>query len=229
MTASGDRPLIYHLYENPLSGPEIERRSFAAIDAEAGDHQLPAEQWEVVRRLIHTTADFSLAELVRCSDDAFTSCATALRQKAPIYADSNMIRSGLSLARLQQLNPAYQREDIHCYVADAEVAQQAQQSGLPRSLYAVQKAKELLHGSIVLIGNAPVALLEINRLALEEGIRPALVIGMPVGFIHVEESKEELLRTGLPHVVLRGRRGGSPLAVACLHAICSVVQSREEA
>lgn len=74
----------------------------------------------------------------------------------------------------------------------------------------------------MLIGNAPVALLEINRLAIEEGIRPALVIGMPVGFIHVLESKEELLTTGLPYVILNGRRGGSPLAVACLHAMCTV-------
>ncbi|MDH3998856.1 MAG: precorrin-8X methylmutase, partial [Desulfuromonadales bacterium] len=155
-------------------------------------------------------------------DDAFSACAQALNAGAKIYADSNMIRSGLSVARLQQVNPTYQREDICCHVADEDVAELAKQKGLPRSLFAVQKAKQMLHGSIVLIGNAPVALLEINRLAIEEGIRPALVIGMPVGFIHVLESKEELLETGLPHVILTGRRGGSPLAVACLHAMCAV-------
>lgn len=222
MTRTDERPLIYDLYENPVSGAEIEARSFAAIDAEAESYHLSPAQWEVVRRLIHTTADFALAELTCFSDDAFTAATKALKSGASIYADSNMIRSGLSVARLQQVNPSYLRDDIFCHVADDDVADKAKQEGLPRSLFAVQKAKEMLHDSIVLIGNAPVALLEINRLAIEEGIRPALVIGMPVGFIHVLESKEELLKTGLPHVVLSGRRGGSPLAVACLHAMCSV-------
>jgi len=227
MTRLPDRPLIYDLYENPLSGPEIEARSFAAIDAEAPNYRRSAQEWEVVRRLIHTTADFAMAELTRFSEDAFTACTAALRAGAGIYVDSNMIRSGLSPARLQQVNPAYSREDIRCHVADEDVAARAAEAGLPRSLFAVQKAREMLHGGIVLIGNAPVALLEINRLAIEEGIRPALVIGMPVGFIHVLESKEELLRTGLPHVVLGGRRGGSPLAVACLHAMCSIAGRQE--
>ena len=222
MTQVSDKPFIYNLYDNPVSGPEIEARSFAAIDAEAESYQQTEQEWEVVRRLIHTTADFAMAELTRFSDDAFTACTAALKAGAKIYADSNMIRSGVSPARLQQVNPAYSREEIFCHVADEDVADKAKQAGLPRSLFAVQKAKEILHGSIVLIGNAPVALLEINRLAMEENIRPALVIGMPVGFIHVLESKEELLRTGLPYVILNGRRGGSPLAVACLHAMCSV-------
>ncbi len=227
MTQISDKPFIYNLYDNPVSGPEIEARSFAAIDAEAENYQQTEQEWEVVRRLIHTTADFSMAELTRFSDDAFSACTAALKAGAKIYADSNMIRSGVSAARLQQVNPAYSRDDIFCHVADEDVAAKAKQAGLPRSLFAVQKAKEILHDSIVLIGNAPVALLEINRLAIEENIRPALVIGMPVGFIHVLESKEELLRTGLPHVILTGRRGGSPLAVACLHAMCSVACKEE--
>ncbi len=228
MKPEDKRPLIYDLHENPISGQEIEERSFAAIDAEAGSYDLSAEQWEVARRLIHTTADFILAEQVSFSDDAFDACEEALRRGAGIYADSNMIRSGLSVPRLQQINPAYDRDAIICHVADEDVAAQARDAGLPRSLFAVKKAAKMLHGSIVLIGNAPVALLEINRLALEEGIRPALVIGMPVGFIHVLESKEELLTTGLPYVVLQGRRGGSPLAVACLHALCTVATRRRD-
>ncbi|MBN2645941.1 MAG: precorrin-8X methylmutase [Desulfuromonadaceae bacterium] len=215
-------PLIYALYNNPLSGPQIEARSFAVIDAEAERGSRNADQWEVVRRLIHTSADFALADLTCFSADAFSACRAALKAGAPLYADSNMIRSGISVARLQALNPAYQRDAILCHVADDDVAAEAKHRGLPRSLFAVRKAKAKLHGSIVLIGNAPVALLELNRLAMEEGIRPALVIGMPVGFIHVLESKEELQRSGLPYVILKGRRGGSPLAVACLHAMCSV-------
>lgn len=226
MKRTDGRPLIYDLYENPVSGPEIEKRSFSAIDAEVGNYSLTDKQWEVARRLIHTTADFAMAELISFSGDAFEACGQALANGAKIFADSNMIRSGISVARLQQINPAYSREDIYCHVADEDIAAQAKHAGLPRSLFAASKAKEMLHGGIALIGNAPVALLEINRLAIEEGIRPALVIGMPVGFIHVLESKEELLRTGLPYVVLNGRRGGSPLAVACLHAMCTVASGQ---
>lgn len=216
------KPLIYNLYNNPISGPEIEARSFATIDAEADRANYNDNQWEVVRRLIHTSADFTLAQLTRFSDDAFSACTAALKAGATIYSDSNMIRSGISVARLQSINPNYSRDNILCHVADQDIATKAKETGLPRSLFAVQKAQQHLHGSIVLIGNAPVALLELNRLAMEEGVRPALVIGMPVGFIHVLESKQELLTTGLPYVVMDGRRGGSPLAVACLHAMCSV-------
>lgn len=221
------RPLVYDLYAQPVSGVEIERRSFAAIDAEADCSGFTDAQWQVVRRLIHTTADFSLAEQIRFSDDAFSSCAAALQREDTLYADSNMIRSGLSVARLQQISPGYERESILCHVADADVASQARNSGLPRSLFAVRKAAPHLDGGIILIGNAPVALLELNRLILEEGVRPALVIGMPVGFVHVQESKEELKNTGVPYIVINGRRGGSPLAVACLHALCALTRKQD--
>jgi precorrin isomerase len=224
---STTRPLVYDLYAQPLSGAEIEHRSFAAIDAEADRSAFSDAQWQVVRRLIHTSADFSLAGQTHFSDDAFSSCIAALERGATLYADSNMIRSGLSVARLQQIYPAYERASILCHVADADVASQAKNSGLPRSLFAVRKAAPHLDGGIILIGNAPVALLELNRLILEEGVRPALVIGMPVGFVHVQESKEELKNTGVPYIVINGRRGGSPLAVACLHALCALTRKQD--
>ncbi len=219
---SNDRPLIYDLLENPLSGQQIEDRSFAAIDAEAAEHSYSSDEWQVVRRLIHTTADFAMSDLVYFSAGAIESAITALGGGKTIYADSNMIRSGLSVARLQQLYQNYERESILCHVADEDVVAKAKESGLPRSLFAIRKAGKKLDGAIVLIGNAPVALLELNRMAVEENIRPALVIGMPVGFVHVLESKEELMRSGLPFIVLEGRRGGSPLAVATLHALCTI-------
>ncbi|RLB77582.1 MAG: precorrin-8X methylmutase [Deltaproteobacteria bacterium] len=221
-----NRPLIYDLLENPLSGQQIEDRSFAAIDAEAAAHSYSAEEWQVVRRLIHTTADFALSDLVKFSPEAMASVMTALCSGKTIYADSNMIRSGLSVARLQKLHPGYERESILCHVADEDVAAEAKASGLPRSLFAIRKAGKELDGGIVLIGNAPVALLELNRMAVEENIRPALVIGMPVGFIHVLESKEELIHSGLSFIVLEGRRGGSPLAVATLHALCVIAAGK---
>ncbi len=222
---NNDRPLIHQLLENPLSGQEIENRSFAVIDAEGAGHPHTAQQWQVVRRLIHTSADFAMSELIRFSAAAISDGCRALQAGRPIYADSNMIRSGLSVARLQAVNGAYSRDSILCHVADEDVAAEAKQHGLPRSLYAIRKAKESLHGGIVLIGNAPVALLELNRMAREEGIRPALVIGMPVGFVHVVESKDELLDSDLSSIVLSGRRGGSPLAVAALHALCVLATS----
>ena len=219
------QPLIYNLLNDPLTGQQIEDRSFAAIDAEAPAHHYSANEWQVVRRLIHTTADFSLTELVKFSPDAIDSALTALQRGRTIYTDSNMIRSGLSMARLQKINPGYQREDILCHVADEDVVEEAKKSGLPRSLFAIRKAGKKLDGGIVLIGNAPVALLELNRMAVEENICPELVIGMPVGFIHVLESKQELMGGGLPFIVLEGRRGGSPLAVATLHALCVIAAS----
>jgi len=213
------RPLIYDLLANPISGQGIEDRSFAAIDAEAPPHNYSAAQWQVVRRLIHTTADFAMCDLVKYSPQAISSAAQALKSGATIFADSNMIRSGLSVARLKKMNSDYERDSILCHVADADVAAEAKETGLPRSLFAIRKAGKKLDGGIVLIGNAPVALLELNRMAVEENIRPALVIGMPVGFVNVVESKELLAETTTPYITIEGRRGGSPLAVATLHAI----------
>jgi len=217
------KPFIHQLLQSPMTGPEIEARSFEIIDSEAPERcGFSVEQWEVVRRMIHTTGDMALAASVRFSADAISSGIAALRNGAAIYADSNMIRSGLSLARLRGVNASYTAERITCHVADADVAAEAVQKGLPRSLYAIRKAKAQLDGGIVVFGNAPVALLELNRMIVEEGIRPALVIAMPVGFVHVVESKEELASLGVPFIEIEGRRGGSPLAVASLHAICTL-------
>jgi precorrin-8X/cobalt-precorrin-8 methylmutase len=216
-------PLIHQLLQNPLSGPDIEARSFAIIDQEVpGRNGFSPAAWEVVRRMIHTCADPQLAASIRFSDDAIGAGVEALRAGRPIYADSNMIRAGLSLARLRSANPGYDSTRIVCHVADADVAQQAESSHLPRSLFAIRKARQSLHGGIAVFGNAPVALLELNRLVLEENIRPALVIAMPVGFVHVVESKQELMSLGIPYIAVEGRRGGSTLAVSVIHALCGL-------
>ena len=216
------KPLIHDLLTNPLSGEQIEQRSLAIIDREAPPHAFTPEQWPVGRRMVHTTADFSLLDMVCFSPDAIDAACRALRAGALIYADSNMIRSGLSLARLQRVCPAYKAESILCHVADPDIADQARQAGLPRSLFAVRKAEKQLQGGIAVFGNAPVALLELNRLIQETGLRPALVIGMPVGFVHVVESKQELMAMNIPWITIEGRRGGSPLAVSVVHALCEL-------
>ena len=216
------RALVRTLYDKPLGGEEIEALSFAAIDREAKGHAFTPEQWQVVRRMIHATADFGLMDDARFSPDAIAAGVSALRVGRPIYTDSNMIRAGLSLARLRSVCPDYSAQSIVCHVADEDLAREAARLSLPRAIFAVRKARPMLAGAIVLFGNSPVGLLELNRLILEEGLRPALVVAMPVGFVHVVESKQELMSLRVPFIALAGRRGGSPLAVSVVHALTAV-------
>lgn len=206
-----------------LSGPEVEAESFARIDA-ARPAGLAEDRWRVVRRLIHTTGDPDLAALVRFStNDPVTAGKAALRSKAAIFCDSSMIRSGISLARLQTLHTDYAQTDLRCHIADPDVAAQAASTGHTRAYCAAEKIRPHLDGSIVLVGNAPLALARICRYILEEDVRPALVLAMPVGFVNVEESKALLEFCPVPYITLTGRRGGSPLAVAALHALTEEV------
>lgn len=202
-----------------MTGPEIEQESFRRIEKEIGAHNFPSAQWPVVRRLIHTSADFTIAGNLHFAHNPIEAGLKALADVAPIYCDSNMIRSGLSLAKLQQQNRRYNYESIYCYVADPEVAEEAGKRGVTRSLAALKKARPVLNGGIVLVGNAPLALAGIARMISQDGIRPRLVIGMPVGFVNVIEAKNMIMETGVPQIVLKGRRGGSPLSVAALHGI----------
>jgi precorrin-8X/cobalt-precorrin-8 methylmutase len=220
MNETNHRSLMRAFLDAPLSGPEIEARSMEIIDREAAVQPFPPDEWKIVRRMIHTVGDFGIIEAVRFSPGAVEAGVKALRGCRSIFTDSNMIRTGISLARLRGVCPFYRRESIICHVADEDVARMARRSGLPRSLHAVQKAKPLLDGAIAVIGNAPVALMEISRMIIEEGIRPSLVVALPVGFVHVVESKEELMSLGIPFIATAGRRGGSPLAVSVIHALC---------
>lgn len=217
-----NKALIRSLLAEPLDGAAIEARSLETIDREAPPHAYPSREWTVVRRMIHTTADFSLAECTRFSPGAIDAAVGALARGSLIYADSAMICAGLSLARLRAACSSYTPERVLCHVADEDVACQAKAAGLPRSLFAVRKAGSRLSGAIAVFGNAPVALLELNRMIVEENVRPALVIGMPVGFVHVIESKQELMALDVPWICVEGRRGGSTLAVAALHALCGL-------
>lgn len=206
-----------------MNGAEIERESFRRIEAEVPDSlrkRFDEREWRVARRLIHSTADFAVAECLEFHGEPFDATLNALRSGAPIYCDSNMIKSGVSIPKLKRFHPSYEKESIMCHVADPDVAEAARAKGSTRALAAVEKAAPNLNGAIVLIGNAPLALAKIALMALEGTARPAMIIGMPVGFVNVEESKRLLTEVGgIPWVSLLGRRGGSPLAVATLHAI----------
>ncbi len=203
-----------------LPGAEIEAESFRIIEQECTLHKnMPLEQWRVVRRLIHTTADFKIADTLSFKNNPIESGLEALRKKAPIFCDSKMIKSGLSLAKLQSISSTYSADNVHCYISDEDVITRAKKEGRTRAICSAEKARPILEGSIVLIGNAPLALARITKYIIEENVRPALIIGMPVGFVNVVESKEYLSSCDIPQIVLRGRRGGSPLAVTTLHAI----------
>lgn len=208
--------------EKPMSGNDIEKFSFEIIDREAPAHHFSAEEWQVVRRMVHTTGDFAIMDDIRFSPDAISSAAKALKKGKRIYTDTNMVRSGISIARLKAVCSDYTTDRIVCHIADAEIASAAKETGLPRSLLAVRKAAPMLDGAIVLFGNAPVGLLELSRMIIEEGLKPAIVVAVPVGFVHVEESKDEIVGLDVPCITLTGRRGGSAIAVSILHALASI-------
>ncbi len=212
--------LIHGLMERPMSGQSIEERSMGIIEALCPSHGFSRWEWILAKRLVHTTGDPRIVDDLHFGGPWFENGTAALRGRAPIVCDARMIKSGISLARLQAVHPGYTSSDVHCSVDAPEVHAQARAAGLPRSLFNVRALRELLNGAICCFGNAPVGLMELSRLIVEEGCRPAVVIAMPVGFVHVVESKRELMRLDVPYVAIDGRRGGSPLAVASLHAIC---------
>jgi cobalt/nickel transport system ATP-binding protein/precorrin-8X/cobalt-precorrin-8 methylmutase len=202
-----------------LSGREIEAESFRIIEQEVGEVGMSLPEWRVVRRLIHAAGDCSLKDGVVFRHDPIAAGLRALREGAPIYADSNMIRSGISVDKLRRFNSGYGRDSIHCRIHDPDVILKARETGHTRALCALEASRPLLDKAIVLIGNAPLALAGLARLILAGEVCPQLVIAMPVGFVNVLESKELIRQTVVPQIVLPGRRGGSPLAVAALHGI----------
>ena len=208
------------------AGRAIEHDSFAIIDAEAGPHAYTADQWPVVRRMIHANADFEFNGLTDFHPQAVEAgLAAILKGGTPIVADVEMICVGLSATRLKHFGMG-----THQFISDADVIAQAQAENTTRAVQAMRKAHRqgLLDGAIVGIGNAPTALIEVVRLIKEEGARPALVIGMPVGFVSAAESKDLMAEVNeVPWIVIRGRKGGSTLVVAAIHALLGVAESRQ--
>lgn len=207
-------------------GRSIEDGSFAIVDREAGEHDFTPEQWAVARRVIHATADFEFKSLLRFHPDATSAGIAALRAGCPLLVDVKMIAAGLNEDRLA----AYGCR-LHSFISDPDVIARAQAERSTRAIEAMRKAHRLgvLDGAIVAIGNAPTALLEVARLVREEGARPALVLGVPVGFVSAAESKEAVLELPVPFIVSRGRKGGSPIAVAIVHALLLLSAERAEA
>ncbi|NNN04948.1 MAG: precorrin-8X methylmutase [Elusimicrobia bacterium] len=197
-------------------GRAIEDRSFAIIDEEAGAHEFPPAEWQIVRRVIHATADFEFKSLMRVHPRAAAAGIRALRSGCPVIVDVKMITAGLSEERLAAYGCT-----VRSFISDADVIADAKKGGTTRAVEAMRKARRegVLDGAIVAVGNAPTALLETVRLVKEEGAKPALIIGVPVGFVSAAESKEAVLGLEIPSIVAAGRKGGSPVAVAVIHAL----------
>lgn len=192
---------------------QIERRSFEIIEQEL-PHALDPVQAPVIKRVIHTTADFSYADTMCFSENAIEKAREAIRSGADIITDTNMAKAGINKAKLA----AYGGE-VHCFMADEDVAAEAKRRGITRAAVSMEKSAAMGEDYIYAIGNAPTALVRLYELIMEGKLSPRLVIGVPVGFVHVVEAKELILKTNVPYIVARGRKGGSNVAAAVCNAL----------
>ena len=198
---------------------DIESTSMGIIGTELAQMgvTLPPETEAVVKRVIHTTADFDYVRNLQFTPDAVQKGVEALRAGAAIVTDTNMAKAGVSKTNLAKLNG-----EVHCFIADPEVAAAAKANGTTRAVASMEKAAKDYPGAILAVGNAPTALLKIREL-IQGGLRPALVIGVPVGFVNVVESKQLIFETcqefGVPCIAAMGRKGGSNVAAAICNAL----------
>lgn len=209
----------------PIIQPEaIEAESFRIIEAEIGRHDFSVLEWPIVQRAIHATADFELGRSMLFHPRAVEAGIAAIRKGAHVVADVQMIQAGISAGYLAEFGGR-----VLCYMADPEVAAKARAEGTTRAIQCMRKAAREAQGAIYAIGNAPTALLELVRLVEDGEANPALIIGVPVGFVSAAESKERLREQGLvPYITNRGRKGGTPVAVAVTNALLRLARGRAQ-
>lgn len=202
--------------KNPM---EIESKSFeiiqGIIDEIRPGYEFKNEVEEkIIKRAIHTTADFEYLDILKISDEAIDSIVDALNNKATIFTDTNMALSGINKRKLSALDC-----DFKCLVADEEVADLAKEKGITRSMAAVEVAAKTPGRKIFVLGNAPTALYKVMEMKNEGNLDIDAVVGVPVGFVGAAESKDELEKTDIPYIISKGRKGGSNLAAAIINAI----------
>ncbi|MFS0557043.1 precorrin-8X methylmutase [Brevibacillus sp. 179-C9.3 HS] len=193
---------------------EIEDLSFQIITDELGEHPFTEEQYPVVQRVIHASADFDLGRSLVFHPDAVKSGIEAIRSGKIVVADVQMVQVGISKNRIEKFGG-----QVKVYISDRDVMEEAKRLNTTRAIISMRKAIKEADGGIFCIGNAPTALLELIRMVKEGEAKPGLVIGMPVGFVSAAESKEELAKLDIPFITNMGRKGGSPVTVAALNAI----------
>ena len=204
---------------------DIEKRSFEIITEELGEKikKFTEEELPIVKRVIHTTADFEYADLIEFLEDPISSAKEVLSGGCKIYCDTNMIVNGLSKNILKKFNCI-----PYTLVSDAEVSKEAKARGVTRSIVGMEHAGKDKETKIFLIGNAPTALYKLKEMIEKNEIeKPALVVGVPVGFVGAAESKEIFKNIKVPYITINGRKGGSTVAVSILHGILYQIYKRE--
>ena len=194
---------------------DIEAQSFAIIGEELGPHEFDPATELVVKRVIHTSADFDYAQTLHFSEHAISQGVAALAAGATIVTDTTMVAAGINKRVVARFGG-----EVRTFIADEDVAEEARRRGVTRWTVSMERAANLQGPTIFAIGNAPTALIRLAEM-LEDGAMdpPALVIGVPVGFVNVVESKERILRTPVESIVARGRKGGSNIAAAIVNAL----------
>ncbi len=193
---------------------DIEKRSFEIISEELGYIVLPKENELVIKRVIHTSADFDYVNNLKFSDNAVSKAIDALKNGCDIVTDTQMAKSGINKTILSQLGG-----EVHCFMSDEDVAEEATKRGVTRAVVSMEKAARLEKPCIFAIGNAPTALIRLKELIDEGKINPVLIIGVPVGFVNVVESKELIMSSQTDFIVAAGRKGGSNVAAAICNAL----------
>ncbi|SDU61888.1 precorrin-8X methylmutase [Desulfobacula phenolica] len=193
---------------------EIEDLSFKIIEKEVGDHSFSDDQWPIVRRMIHTSADFEYIQTIRFYPDAVQKGIQAIQRGCHIITDTNMARVGIRKKEIHEFGG-----NVSCLIADEAVAKKAKEAGSTRALAAVDMACEKMEGGIYVVGNAPTALLRLIELIKDKKANPAMVIGFPVGFVNAAESKDELMALDFPYITNKGRKGGSNIAASIVNAL----------
>ncbi len=214
----------FHTDFKPLTvqPQEIEEKSFEMITEELGEHTYTAEQYPVVQRVIHASADFELGRSLVFHPRAIEAGIAAIRAGKIVVADVQMVQVGISKPRIEQFGG-----DVRVYISDKDVMEEAKRLNTTRAIISIRKAIKEADGAIYAIGNAPTALLELIRLVKEGIAKPGLIVGVPVGFVSAAESKDELAKLDIPFITNIGRKGGSPVAVAAVNAL-SIMAARKE-
>ena len=202
---------------------EIETRSFEIITQELGDRKLPEDQELIIKRCIHTSADFDYADNLCFSENAVKKAMDAIQRGACIVTDTQMAKSGINKRALARYGG-----EVFCFMSDEDVAAQAKENGTTRATASMDKAASLKQPLIFAIGNAPTALVRLYELIEEEKIRPELIIGVPVGFVNVVQSKELIMQTDVPYIVARGRKGGSNIAACIVNALLYKINDKRD-
>ena len=192
---------------------DIEAKSFELIEAELASDLDPVTK-PIIKRCIHTTADFDYVTNMAFSENVVEKALAAIKDGAHIITDTNMVKAGINKRALAQFGG-----EVHCFIADEDVAQEARERGVTRAIVSMERAAAMDKKLIFAIGNAPTALIQLHEMIEAGKIKPELVIGVPVGFVNVVNSKNLIMSTDVPYIVAKGRKGGSNVAAAICNAL----------